>query len=121
MSAKYEEEQAEVQRKAGLLNRMLEDLSGRSMTAESFVKAVRKYTRVRKLTHRMLNELIDHIEVYHAEKQQNCRKQRIVIHYNCIGTIEIPAHTDLPIPDVSMNIRQGVLLRYQPDPTPAAG
>ena len=67
------------------------------------------------------NELIDHIEVHQAERQQGLQKQHIVIYYNCIGSIEIPEHTDLPVPNVSMNIRQGVLLRYQPEPAPSKG
>ena len=33
-----------------------------------FVSIVRKYTRARKLTPRMLNELVEKIEVYNAEK-----------------------------------------------------
>ena len=35
--------------------------------------------------------------------------------------IVIPKHDDLPAPDAGMNIRQEVLLRYQPDTAPAAG
>ena len=34
---------------------------------------------------RMAAELIDHIEVYHAEKQDGITNQRVDIHYNCIG------------------------------------
>lgn len=38
------------------------------MTTDMFIGLVRKYTRARKLTPRMLNELIEKIEVFHAEK-----------------------------------------------------
>ena len=33
----------------------------------------------------MVAELIDHIEVYHAEKQDGVTNQRVVIYYNCTG------------------------------------
>ena len=38
------------------------------MTTDMFIGLVRKYTRARKLTPRMLNELIEKIEVFNAEK-----------------------------------------------------
>lgn len=45
-----------------------------------FLVSVRKYTRARKLTPRMLNELIDKIEVYQAEKIDGKKVQRLKIH-----------------------------------------
>ena len=38
---------------------------------------------------RMLNELIDKIKVFNAEKIDGVWEQRLRIHYNCIGMIEI--------------------------------
>jgi hypothetical protein len=55
-----------------------------------FVKAVRSYTRAKKLNERILNELIDRIEVYHAEQENGVRTQKLNIHYNCVGSIVIP-------------------------------
>ena len=36
------------------------------------------------------------------------------IHYNCVGTIEIPTVLPLPIPEVSVNTRKGVVVNYAP-------
>ena len=36
------------------------------------------------------------------------------IHYNCVGTIEIPSALPLPTPDVSVNTRKGVVVNYAP-------
>ena len=47
-----------------------------------FVSIVHKYTRARKLTPRMLNELMEKIEVYNAEKIDGEWVQRLRIHYN---------------------------------------
>jgi len=75
---------------------------------------VRKYTRARKLTPRMLNELVEKIEVFNAEKIDGVWEQRLRIHYNCVGTIEIPTVLPLPIPEVSVNTRKGVVVNYAP-------
>ena len=44
----------------------------------------------------MVAELIDHIEVYHAEKQDGITNQRVVIHYNCIGAFDVPDRRKIP-------------------------
>ncbi|WP_366455255.1 recombinase family protein [uncultured Intestinimonas sp.] len=72
------------------------------------------YTRARKLTPRMLNELIEKIEVFNAEKIDGVWEQRLRIHYNCVGVIEIPELIPLPAPEVSVNTRKGVVVNYAP-------
>ena len=79
-----------------------------------FISLVRKYTRARKLTPRMLNELVEKIEVYNAEKIDGVWEQRLRIHYNCVGEITIPKMLLLPIPDVTVNTRKGVFVNYTP-------
>ena len=85
-----------------------------SATTIGYIGLVRKYTRARKLTPRMLNELIEKIEVFNAEKIDGVWEQRLRIHYNCVGTIEIPTVLPLPIPEVSVNTRKGVVVNYAP-------
>ena len=92
----------------------IEKQSSRSMTTDMFIGLVRKYTRTRKLTPRMLNELVEKIEVFNAEKIDGVWEQRLRIHYNCVGTIEIPTVLPLPIPEVSVNTRKGVVVNYAP-------
>ena len=79
-----------------------------------FLATVRKYTRAKKLTPRMVNELIDHIEVYQAEKIDWELVQKLTIHYNCIGALFIPDTDSLPVPDVTVNTRRGVYVTYEP-------
>ncbi|WP_343286476.1 DUF4368 domain-containing protein [Flavonifractor sp. An306] len=79
-----------------------------------FISLVRKYTRARKLTPRMLNELIEKIEVFNAEKVDGVWEQRLRIHYNCVGAIEIADLIPLPAPEVSVNTRKGVVVNYAP-------
>ena len=77
-----------------------------------FMASVRKYTRARKLTPRMLNELIEKIEVHQAEKIDGKTVQKLTIYYNCIGNIEIPDLDKLPENNVSLHTRQGVDVHY---------
>ena len=114
MSRRYEDEQKELAEKIKKLRSEIEKQSSRSMTTDIFIGLVRKYTRARKLTPRMLNELIEKIEVFNAEKIDGVWEQRLRIHYNCVGTIEIPTVLPLPIPEVSVNTRKGVVVNYAP-------
>ena len=114
MSRRYEDEQKELSEKIKKLRSEIEKQSSRSMTTDMFIGLVRKYTRARKLTPRMLNELIEKIEVFNAEKIDGVWEQRLRIHYNCVGTIEIPTVLPLPIPEVSVNTRKGVVVNYAP-------
>lgn len=114
MSRRYEDEQKELSEKTKKLRSEIEKQSSRSMTTDMFIGLVRKYTRARKLTPRMLNELVEKIEVFNAEKIDGVWEQRLRIHYNCVGTIEIPTVLPLPIPEVSVNTRKGVVVNYAP-------
>ena len=114
MSRRYEDEQKELAEKIKKLRSEIEKQSSRSMTTDMFIGLVRKYTRARKLTPRMLNELVEKIEVFNAEKIDGVWEQRLRIRYNCVGTIEIPTVLPLPIPEVSVNTRKGVVVNYAP-------
>ena len=114
MSRRYEDEQKELTEKIKQLRSEIEKQSSRTMTTDMFISLVRKYTRAKKLTPRMLNELVEKIEVFNAEKVNGVWEQRLRIHYNCVGTIKIPSALPLPTPDVSVNTRKGVVVNYAP-------
>ena len=121
MSKKYEAEQSELRSSIKALQADIERIDSKAATADMFISAVRKYTRARKLTPRMLNELIDEIEVHQAEKVDGIWRQRLTIHYNCVGAITLPDTATIQSPHVTMNTRQGVYVTYEPDtPSPAA-
>ena len=119
MSRRYEEEQKEFSEKIKKLRFEIEKQSSRATSTELFVSIVRKYTRARKLTPRMLNELVEKIEVYNAEKIDGEWVQRLRIHYNCVGEMNIPNEPALPIPAVTVNTRKGVFVSYTTDDRPA--
>jgi len=119
MSRRYEEEQKELSEKIKKLRSEIEKQNSRAASTDMFVSIVRKYTRARKLTPRMLNELVEKIEVYNAEKIDGEWVQRLRIHYNCVGEMNIPNEPALPIPAVTVNTRKGVFVSYTTDDRPA--
>ncbi len=120
MSRRYEEEQKELIERIHEVRDAIEQANGKVVSTERFVAAVKKYTRVKKLTPRMLNELIERIEVFQAEKIDGVHKQKIIIYYNCIGSVEIPDILPIPAPQVMMQTRKGVLVGYEPCVTSSA-
>lgn len=84
----------------------------KAVTADIFMACVRKYTRVSKLAPRMLNELIEKIEVHQSEKIDGKTAQQLTIHYNCIGNIEIPELEKLPENNASVHTRQSVDVHF---------
>lgn len=114
MSRRYEEEQKEISERIKTLRAEMDKLSSKAVTADMFISTVRKYTRAKALTPRMLNELIDRIEVHQAEKIDGEWVQHLIIHYNCVGAIFIPEVFPLPVPEVSVNTRKGVVVNYAP-------
>lgn len=114
MTGRYEQEQIEIKPKVKALKARIEADKGRAVTTDLFLAAVRKYTRVRKLTAKMLNDLIDKIEIYHAQKVDGVKTQNITIHFNCVGSIEIPDSVPLELPDIILPTRKGVSVAYAP-------
>ena len=115
MSGHYEQEQVTLAQSIKEAKVQLEKCSDQSMTTDAFIATVRKYTRARKLTSRMLNELIQRIEVHQAEKLNGVYVQRLTICYNCVGTLDFPKELPLDMPKVLMQTRKGVRLAYEPD------
>lgn len=112
MSAKYEMEQGELAEQIKAVRTELEKETDKSMSTDLFISTVRKYTRAKKLTPRMLNELIERIDVHQAEKVDGVHVQKLTIHYNCVGTIEIPDVFPLTEPDILIQTRKGVAVSY---------
>ena len=62
----------------------------------------------------MVGELIDHIDMYHAEKRDGATNQRVAIHYNCIGAFDVPDRRKISEADIIVETRKGVALSYAP-------
>ena len=114
MSKRYEQEQGENAKRIKTLRLELKKAEGRQMDVDQFLETVRRYTNVTAITQRMVTELIDHIDVYHAEQDAMGKTQRIVIHYNCIGAFEVPDRRKIQSAEITMKTRKGVAVSYTP-------
>ena len=114
MSANYKNEQSENNKRIKLLRDELQKENGQKYATDSFISIVRKHTRPTELTQLMLLELIEKIEVFHAEKVDGVTVQRLNIHYHCVGEIEIPEAAEIPAVATTIHTRQGVDVVYYP-------
>lgn len=112
LSAQYEQEQAVLSERINALQVEIQQETERAQETDVFIAAVKKYSRIRKLTQQMLYDLVDRIEVHHAQKIDGITVQRIDIYYHCIGSIEIPDILPIPETDVQISTRQGITLKY---------
>ena len=114
MSQKYETERLELKNKIGRLLQELAKSNDLKYGQESFVKAIRRFLAVQTLTHPLLQELIDRIDVFETEGVGKSRTQRIAIYYRFVGYIEIPEVPKRRHENYVADTRQGVSVEYVP-------
>ncbi len=118
MSQKYEAERLELKNKISQLRRQLSQADAFKLGQQSFVNAVRRFLQVQTLSRPLLQELIDHIDVFETEGAGKNRTQRVAIYYRFVGYIELP---ELPMhkQNVRSDTHRGVSVEYVPK-TPTA-
>ncbi len=114
MSHKYEDERAELEVKIFNLREQVANMQTVQHSKDMFIGAVRKFLDMETITAPLIHELIDHIDVYEAEGKGKNKTQRVVIHYNFVGYLEIPENDE---PCFTANTRQGVAIGYIAKPT----
>jgi len=115
MSKNYEQEQGDINKRIKILRSELKKETSLRYTADMFLEIVRRYTNVTELTQLMVTELIDHIDIYHAERVNGEISQRVVPHYHCIGAFDVPEWKDIPEIDILVETRKGVAVCYTPE------
>ena len=114
MSHKYEVERAELKVKIFNLREQVANMQTVQHSKDMFIGAVRKFLDMDTITAPLIHELIDHIDVYEAEGKGKNKTQRVVIHYNFVGYLEIPENDE---PCFTADTRQGVAIGYISKPT----
>jgi len=115
LTAAYEQEQGDINKRIKILRSELKKETSLRYTADMFLEIVRRYTNVTELTQLMVTELIDHIDIYHAERVNGEISQRVVPHYHCIGAFDVPEWKDIPEIDILVETRKGVAVCYTPE------
>jgi hypothetical protein len=90
LSREYEDEQERLETEIAEAEASLAVFEADTGKAERFIEIVRKYTDFSELTAGMLNEYVERILVFEAEKINHRRKQRVEVHLNFIGRFNVP-------------------------------
>jgi hypothetical protein len=85
LSQEYEREQETLEAEVAAIEVSLAAFAEDTDKAERFIAIVHKYTDFSELTASMLNEYIEKVLVYEAEKINHRRKQRVEVYLNFIG------------------------------------
>ena len=92
------------------LRKKLTERGEKESEREEFIRAIRKFMEMRTLTKQVLNELIDHIDVYETQGTGKNKTQRLVIYYKFVGYLDIdPTQCH---PNYTADIREGVAVEY---------
>ena len=113
MSQKYEAERLELKNKISRLRKDLAESDSLKIGQQLFVNAVRRFLDIQVLTRPLLQELIDHIDVFETEGTGKNRTQRIAIYYRFVGYIEIPDFSH-QMHNIKSDTRRGVAVEYVP-------
>jgi len=81
MSAGYEDERKKLKETVERLSALIDTAEQKSSEASAFLKVVRKYEHIDKLTPEIVHELIEKIVVHEADKSSGKRIQQIEIYY----------------------------------------
>ena len=92
MSASYEEEQKTLKNRITELENEIAEDKENSLNVGHFLALVKKYTEVPELTAEIIREFVEKVYVYHPEKINGQKTQRVRIVWNCIG--EIPTQLE---------------------------
>ena len=90
LSNSYEREQTELKQVTAQMQANLTAYEKDSLKADSFIEIVKRYTEFDTLTNAMLNEFVEKIIVYEADKTGLQREQQVDIHLNFIGYFTLP-------------------------------
>ena len=83
----YEEEQESLKMSNEEKTNRIIEASSKTKNANQFMSIIKKYTDIKELDSRILNEFIDKIIVHEPDYEENVRKQQVDIHYKFIGKL----------------------------------
>lgn len=87
LSDDYEREQAELRTRIALLSREINEQEDQAENVDRFIRQVKKYLYLDKLTPTILNDMVNAVYVHAPDKSSGHRVQDIEISYNYIGIL----------------------------------
>ncbi len=95
MLAEYDSEQSALENRIEEIKNSLTEYEKNTVRTDKFMEVVRKYQGCGEITTPMLNEFIEKIVVYEADKSggRRNRKQKVDIYFNFVGQIDLSEPT----------------------------
>lgn len=78
-----------LQTEANDLRAVIQAAEAQTVNVQNFLRIVKKYTEPTELTPALLHEFIERIVIHEPDKSSGHRIQRIDVHYNFIGEIDL--------------------------------
>jgi hypothetical protein len=97
--AEYDLEQNELETKISALQDEVIRYDEDGQNAEKFLSLANKYTDFTELNPTLLNEFIERVDIHEKDKSGEKVRQDVVIHFNFIGTFELPEDFDVLTPE----------------------
>lgn len=88
LSAKYVEEQQQLEAKISELNNIINSSRKNDENAEMFVETIKSYAEINELTQALLHRLIEKIEVHEPEDVDGEYIQKLDVYYKFVGRID---------------------------------
>lgn len=83
----YEKEQSDIQVKIETLNKEIEGTKANQKDTDSWIKLIRKYTKIKELDRTVLSELVDKITVGETIEVDGHKTTDITIYYRFVGAV----------------------------------
>jgi len=94
LSASYDSEQSEIRALSEKLKSELHAFNADSLKIDKFLELAQRYTVYDELTTTMLNEFVDKVLVFNADKSSGVRSQRLDIYLSFIGKFYVPVSSE---------------------------
>lgn len=96
LSKEYEDEQKQLKESIAKAEAEISEYEKDTVNIDAFYELAAKYTDFTELTPEMINEFIDKIVVHAPVRNGRDRTQKVEIHLNFIGNVEIPTPEPTP-------------------------
>lgn len=106
MSANYEAEQERLKLEIEVIGEQVEQREAEDGNLDRFMELCRKCVDVPELTLTIVNEYIKKIVVYAPDKSGGKHQQKLVIHFNFVDEVEVPALSEPIIAETTYGRRK---------------
>lgn len=94
MTASYEKEQKNLTASVENWKLELENAQQQEVDLRQLLRALREFTEVKQLTPKLVNTLIQRIEVHRKEKVNGRNRVKVDIYFTAVGMVNIPTETE---------------------------